>query len=206
MRTAALAAAGEGPVLLVGDGWDDKAVELPEFFQRVAVWATAARPGPFPFSGTPIINTYPDHGAAALRALLLTAPERAVLIVPRRDLPDPDLLAAAYEITTVPTGPGGDPAVIVASRHDRPPSDHAEAVLRHVLLHPGAKVVNAWRDALLALARDAGSPMTKNEARARIAADSLPAAIRRLRTWELPVSLLHTLVGEIARRSSNLRS
>ena len=48
--------------------------------------------------------------------------------------------------------------------------------------------------------------MTKNEARARIAADSLPAAIRRLRTWELPVSLLHTLVGEIARRSSNLRS
>ena len=203
VRTAALAAAGEGPVVLVGDGWDDPAVQLPEFFQRVAVWATAARPGPFPFSGTPVINTHPDHGGAALRALLLTAPERAVLIVPRRDLPDSDLLVAAYDITTVPTGPGGDPAVIAATRHVRPPADQSEAVLRHVLLHPGAKIVNAWRDALLALARDAGRPLTKNEARGRIAADTLPPSLCRLRTWELPLSLLRLLVGEIARSTGS---
>jgi hypothetical protein len=197
VRGAALAAAGEGPVLLVGDGWEESAVELPDFFQRVATWAAAARPGPFPFSGTPVINTFPDHGGAALRTLLLAAPERAVLIVPRRDLPHPDLLAAAYDITTVPTGPGGDPAVISAIRHDRPPVDPAGAVLRHILLHPGAKVVNAWRDGLLALARDAGQPMTKNEARARIAVDTLPPSLRRLRTWELPLSALRTLIGEV---------
>jgi branched-chain polyamine synthase A-like protein len=201
IRTAALAAAGEGP-LLVGDGWDDEAVELPEFFQRVAIWATAARPGPFPFSGTPVINTHPDHGGAALRTLLLAAPERAMLIVPRRDLPDPDLLAAAYDIATVPAGPGGDPAVVAATRHDRPPAGAAEAVLRHILLHPGAKVVNAWRDGLLAVARDAGRPLTKNEARALIAADSLPPTLRRLRTWELPLSALGTLVTEIARTAA----
>ena len=199
IRAAALAAAGDGPVLQVGEGWGEAAVGLPEFFERVAGWATAARPGPFPFPGTPVINTAPDHGGAALRTLLLTAPERAVLIVPRRDLPDPDLLAAAYGIATVPTGPGGDPAVIVATRHDHPPPDPAEAVLRHILLHPGAKVVNSWRDALLALARDAGQAMTKNEARARIAADTLPPSLRRLRTWELPVSGLRTLVAEIPR-------
>ena len=199
VRTAALAAAGDGPVLQVGEGWGDAAVGLPEFFERVAGWATAARPGPFPFPGTPVINTYPDHGGAALRTVLLTAPERAVLVVPRRDLPDPDLLAAAYGIATVPTGPGGDPAVIVATRHDHPAADPAEAVLRHILLHPGAKVVNSWRDALLALARDAGEAVTKNEARARIAADTLPPSLRRLRTWELPVSGLRTLVAEIPR-------
>ncbi|HZI37268.1 MAG TPA: bis-aminopropyl spermidine synthase family protein, partial [Acidimicrobiia bacterium] len=59
VRAAALGAAGEGPVLLVGDGWEESAVELPDFFQRVAIRATAARPGPFPFSGTPVINTFP---------------------------------------------------------------------------------------------------------------------------------------------------
>jgi hypothetical protein len=199
VRTAALAAAGEGPVLLVGDGWGDAAVPLPDFFQRVAAWATAARPGPFPFKGTPVINTHPDHGGAALRTLLLAAPERAVLIVPRRNLPEPDLLAAAYELDPVPTGPGGDPAVISVTRHNRAAADPAEAVLRHILLHPGAKIVNAWRDALLALARDADHPMTKNEARARVAAETLPPSLRRLRTWELPLSVLRTLVTEIAR-------
>ena len=200
VRAAALAIAGEGPAFLVGDGWDEAAVRLPDFFQRAATWATAARPGPFPFSdGTPIINTYPDHGGAALRTLLLTAPERAVLIVPRRDLPDPDLVSAAYDITAVPTGPGGDPAVITVARHVRPPSDHREVILRHILLHPGAKIVNAWRDALLALARDAGQPMTKNEGRARIAAETLPPSLRRLRTWELPLSALRILATEIAR-------
>ena len=202
IRTAALAGAGDGPVILVGDGWHDAAVDLPEFFQKVATWATAARPGLFPFTGTPVINTNPDYGGAALRTLLLVAPERAVLIVPRRDLPDPEILAAAYGIAPVPTGPGGDPAVVVATRHGHPPASTAETVLRHILLHPGAKIVNAWRDGLLAVARDAGEPMTKNEARARIAADSLPPGLRRLRIWELPFTALRMLVAEIHRSTS----
>ena len=58
-----------------------------------------------------------------------------------------------------------------------------KAVLRHVVLHPGAKIVNAWRDALLALARHAGTTMTKNEARARIDSVGPAPAVRRLRTW-----------------------
>ncbi|MEW6471607.1 MAG: bis-aminopropyl spermidine synthase family protein [Actinomycetota bacterium] len=215
VATAALAAAGEGPLLLVGEGWEPAAdhlpsgpdagrtavVSLPEFFSRVAAWVTAARPGPFPFAGTPVINTHPDHGGAALRSLLVAAPERAVLVLPRRDLFDPGLLAAAYDLAAVPTGPGGDPAVLLATRSARAPADAAEAVLRHILLHPGAKVVNVWRDGLLATARAAGTTMTKNEARARIAADTLDPALRRLRTWELPSSGLRTLGTEVARRS-----
>jgi hypothetical protein len=196
---AAMAAAGDGPLLLVGDGWGEPEVGLPEFFGRLAARATAARPGPFPFTGAPVINTYPDYGGAALRTLLLVAPERVVLIVPRRHLEDLrlPLLEVAYDIATVPTGPGGDPAVVTAVRHDRAPVDEAQAVLRHIVLHPGAKVVNAWRDGLLAVARDAGRPMTKNEARARIAATGPLAALHRLRTWELPASTLRNLMGAI---------
>lgn len=202
VRDAALSTAQPDPVFLVGEGWDDPAVTLPEFFSRLAAWATAARPGPSPFSGVPVVNTFPDYGAAALRTLLLAAPPRAVLVVPRRDLPDPALVAAAYDLELVPTGPGGDPAVVLATRHDRPPADPAEAVLRHILLHPGAKIVNAWRDGLLAVARNAGTPMTKNEARARIAAETLTPAVRRLRTWELPLARLRSLAGEIARSTA----
>lgn len=211
-----LGAAGEGAFLLVGDGWGNAAIGLPEFFARVAAWVTAARPGPFPFAGTPVINTHPDFGSAALRTLLLTAPERAVLVAPRRDLtaggllspgPEPDplarLLASAYDWSPVPTGPGGDPAVISVLRHDRAPAGAADAaaatdaVLRHIVLHPGAKLVNAWRDALLAAARDAGESLTKNEARARIPTDSLSPNLRRLRLWELPLATLRTLPDEV---------
>jgi hypothetical protein len=209
--TAALTAAGEGSLLLVGDGWDDPGVGLAEFFRRAATWATAARPGPFPFPGLPVVNTHPDHGGATLRTLLLVAPERAVLVGPRRHVvaagllpaPEPDplvrLVAVAYNVAAVPTGPGGDPAVVVATRHDRAPGDAAEAVLRHIVLHPGAKVANAWRDGLLAVARDAGTDMTRNEARARIDAARPDPALRRLRTWELPLAALRALVSETAR-------
>ena len=212
----------------MGDGWSDPSVPLPEFFGRVADWATAARPGPFPFQGPLVINTHPDHGAAALRTLLLAAPARAVLVAPRRDLAaagllpgpgsslspatadaerseagptDPDPLAHAlavpYDVVAVPTGPGGDPAVLLATRHDRLPASAADAVLRHIVLHPGAKILNAWRDALIALAGAAGTPMTKNEARARIAANSLALGPARLRTWELPLTTLRALLGAV---------
>ena len=195
---AAVSAAGDGPLLLVGDGWAEPSVGLADFFGRAATWATAARRGPFPFRGTPVINTHPDYGAAALRTLLIAAPDRAVLVAPRRDLePVPGLLTAAYDIAAVPVGPGGDPAVVVVTRHDRAPADEAEAVLHHIALHPGAKVANAWRDALLALARDAGTTMTKNDARNRIAATDPPPALHRLRTWELPASTLRNLSEEI---------
>src|SRR5688572_14590649 len=49
IRDAALSAVPDDQPLLVGDGWDEPAMTLPDFFSRVAAWATAARPGPFPF-------------------------------------------------------------------------------------------------------------------------------------------------------------
>jgi hypothetical protein len=198
----ALPAVGDNPVRLVGDGWPVPAapgppvVTLAEFFARTAAWATSARPGPAPLLGTPVVNTYPDHGGAALRTLLLAAPERAVFVVPRRELAGFGLLAAAYDVIRLPAGPGGDPAVLLAARHDRPPAGPGEAVLRHLFLHPGAKVGNAWRDALLAASRDAGAPMTKNEARARVAAACPPGPLG-LRSWELPLGDLGRLVTAV---------
>ena len=132
----------------------------------------------------------------------MAAPERAVLVAPRRDLAAGELLAAAYDFAGVPTGPGGEPAVVVVTGRDGPTVDAPDAILRHIVLHPGAKVVNSWRDALVALARDAGTSMTKNEARARIAAESLAPALARLRPWELPLTVLRALVDAVPRTVS----
>lgn len=221
IATAAIAAAGgNGPVLLIGEGWPSapahvsasqadvsagppSSVTLPDFFARVAAWATAARPGPFPYAGTPVVNTSPDFGPAALRTLLLIAPERAVFVVPRRDLPPAELLRAAYDLEVVPAGPGGDPAVLLVTRQGDPPGENSEAVLRYILLHPGAKVVNAWRDALIAVSRERGEAVTKNEARARIGIDRLDPTLRGLRVWELPLSALRRLAAEITRSVEN---
>ena len=108
-----------------------------------------------------------------------------------------DALAALHRL---------DPAAVGLRELGRPSGylarqlrDAAEAVLRHIVLHPGAKIVNAWRDGLLAVARDTGTPMTKNEARARIAADRLDPALRRLRTWELPLAALRALSTAVPR-------
>ncbi|HVW33194.1 MAG TPA: bis-aminopropyl spermidine synthase family protein [Acidimicrobiia bacterium] len=202
VKAAALTPVADGTAVLVGAGWPGTAVALPEFFGRLAAWTTAARPGPCPFSGPPVINTAPDFAGAALRALLLAAPEAAVLVLPRREVADLDLplLRAAYDLNEVPTGPGGDPAVLAALRKAPPPADDAEAVLRHLVLHPGAKVGNAWRDALLAAARTAGAPLTKNDARARIAAAiGDDHRILGLRTWELPLSALRRLSAAVRR-------
>ncbi|HYH51725.1 MAG TPA: bis-aminopropyl spermidine synthase family protein [Acidimicrobiia bacterium] len=204
VRSAALAAVADDPALLVGDGWGAEAISLPEYFGRIAAWVTAARPAPFPFTGTPVINTWPDYGAAALRTLLLAAPERAVLIAPRPGRPESTVLPVAYDVADVPTGPGGDPAVLLITRHGRVPAGNAEAILRHMLLHPGAKIVNAWRDGLLVAARESGLTMTKNEARARIGVDTLQPSLRRLRVWELPLTVLAALPREVARSAAGL--
>jgi hypothetical protein len=201
VATAALAAAGDDPAVPVGEGWSGDSVGLADFFGRVAAWATAARRGAFPFPGTPVVNTDPEFGAAAVRLVLLAAPERAVLVVPRRHVDDLrlPLLAVAYDVVPVPAGPGGEPAVVLVTRHDRPPANEDEAVLRHVVLHPGAKVANAWRDGVLASARRAGTPLTKNEARARLAGAGLDPAVHGLRLWELPIAQLRKIGARILR-------
>ncbi len=41
VRAVLETAAGDGPVVLVGEGWEGVAVTLSEFFRRAAAWATA---------------------------------------------------------------------------------------------------------------------------------------------------------------------
>lgn len=178
--------------------------DVPTFATRTAAWATAATSAPPPYGGEITLYLGPHYGASLTRLLLLAGAGRVTFVVPGRDLAasgwlDPDdpvhrLLTAAYDLAVERPATGSDPAVVTAARHGRPPDDPGRAVLAHLVTHPGAKVVNAWRDALIAWSRARGAPITRNEARARIDAGRLDPSLRRLRPYELPRAVLSELV------------
>jgi hypothetical protein len=156
------------------------------------------------------VNLHPHFGAVWPRAVLQAAPERMALIIPASSLSVPEtfrrLLGTVYDVEVVRPASGDEPAVLAVTRHGRPPADAASCVLAHLVLHPGAKVVSAWREGLIAAGRRAGMALTKNEARARIGAERLEPSLQRLRAWELPVSALGDLVVEVERSAALLEA
>ena len=149
-----------------------------------------------------------DFAAIWPRAILQAAPERMELSVPasRLRLPEPfrRLLGTVYDVEVARPAGGDEPALLAVARHGRPPADAASAVLAHLVLHPGAKVVSAWREGLIAAGRRIGVALTKNEARTRIDAERLEPSLQRLRTWELPLCALGDLIVEVERSAALL--
>jgi hypothetical protein len=134
--------------------------------------------------------------------LLRTLPAERVLAAVR---PDPEapgitsldspvwrLLGARYRIRSR-RGPEGT-QLIEATR--RPADDVPDAlrVARYVVDHPKARLLGAWREALITDARRRGETLSKNEARARIAA-AVPVSRTEGRfLTELP----HAVVEQVA--------
>ena len=156
------------------------------------------------------VNLHPHFGAVWPRAVLQAAPERMAFIVPASSVRLPEafgrLLDTVYDVEVAHPASGDEPAVLIVNRHGRPPADAASFVLAHLVLHPGAKVVSAWREGLIAAGRRAGVALNKNEARARIDAECLEPSLQRLRAWELPVSALGDLVVEVERSAALLEA
>jgi len=71
----------------------------------------------------------------------------------------------------------------------QPESEAARQVLQGIAARPGSKLANAWREALIAV-----EPMTKNEARARIAGHPETADLLERRLIELPRDALEDLL------------
>ena len=111
---------------------------------------------------------FTGHPALALRALL-AAPARHLKVKGAEDLPD---LSALY---------------------DEDGRLQENTLLRHIADRPNSKLANAWREAIIAL-----EPMTKNEARARIAAHPETADLLERRLVELPRDALDDLLRALS--------
>lgn len=96
------------------------------------------------------------------------------------------LLSARYTVELTRRQDLPEVAVLVADLlpAERVPAELA--VARHVLDHPRARLLSAWREAVIACARRQGETVTKNEARARVAGMAAVAPLRDRFLCELP--------------------
>ncbi|WP_235995047.1 bis-aminopropyl spermidine synthase family protein [Nonomuraea montanisoli] len=175
------AGAAEGADLLVGD-WPK---ELPQPRVKLTTWLAK----PYAAAVRRVAVAVPPGLEAALpRLLLATRAEhvRAVLAAPPGPLPG--FLSEVYATTVA-----GE--TVEAARRPQP-EDAARAVLRRVLDNAHGRLANTWREALIALAREQDTTLTKNEARALIR-QAAPWA-EGLTPLEAPLHRLSALPGEVA--------
>ncbi|MEV0149589.1 MULTISPECIES: bis-aminopropyl spermidine synthase family protein [unclassified Nonomuraea] len=171
----------EGADLLVGD-WPK---ELPQPRVRLTTWLAK----PYAAAVRRVAVAVPPGLEAALpRLLLATRAEhvRARLAEPAGPLPE--FLSAVYATTAA-----GD--VVEAVRQPQP-ADAAGAALRRILDNAHGRLANTWREALIALAREQGATLTKNEARALIR-QTAPWA-EGLTPLEAPLHRLASLPTQVA--------
>ena len=193
VRTALGAA--PSTVDLVGPGWPAAwggGRDLAELV-RPDPEARAARHRPL------AVNLTAHSGALLPRVLIVAAGRPVVVVAAPRDIrstgvTDPSdpvgaLLARLRRTTTVHSGQS---SVLVST--PLPAESDVDGVLAYLAAHPAATLLNAWRDALLGLARRRGTALTKNEARALARGSGIPAGALELRLTELPRGQLARLL------------
>jgi predicted methyltransferase len=193
-RTA-LGDAAAGGIGYVGAGWPT-GPEQPSI--DLAGFLTGGRSRRQPVA----VNLHPHFGALLPQTLLAAAQlERALVVAPAAavhataDGPVWTLLRASE----IEVRGGAEASLVVLRRRPEEPAAPVDQVYAFLTGHPEAKVGNAWRDALVALAQQHGEPLTKNQARALIRSAGLPERALRLRLAELPAELLDALVAAVAR-------
>ncbi|WP_242454573.1 bis-aminopropyl spermidine synthase family protein [Bailinhaonella thermotolerans] len=184
-RPEAWESAGE-PDLLVGDWPASVLPRLPRV--RLSTWLAK----PYKSDPRQVAVTLPAGlGAALPRVLLATRADRVRVRVEPRETP-PGLAALVSPVYSVRPVPGGVEAV----RLPRPAPGTAEEAVRRVLDAAHGKLLNTWREALIALARARGETLTKNEAKAAVLAAAPWAADTTV--LDLPAHRLRALPAAIA--------
>ena len=181
--------------LLVGEpvpGLDQvQRVSIDTFVRERAVNARAERPV--------LVNAYPHHDAWLPRLCLHARARTVTLIGSWRGVRNLDghtwggLLEAGGLHAAWRYQDGNVAAVTLTRSEDREPSPLARMVSK-----PGARLGAAWRDALTRHFRVRGRTVTRNEARAAIAASDIGARYAGHHLIELPAEALARLPGEVA--------
>lgn len=181
--------------LLVGEpvpGLDQaQRVSIDTFIRERAVNARAER--------TVLVNGYPHHDASLPRLCLHARARTMTLIGSRRGVRDlgGDAWRALIEASgwrVAWRGQDGDAAAATLARSE----DSEPSPLARVLRKPGARLGAAWRDALTRHFRAGGRTVTRNEARAAIAATDTGARYAGHHLIDLPAEALARLPEEVA--------
>ena len=89
-------------------------------------------------------------------------------------------------------------AVFLKRRNPNDEYDAVAHVLHGIFARPRSRLVNAWRESLIAWSRTRGHAITKNEARRIISESRLAADHPRNDLADLPVAALRGLIDDVA--------
>ena len=152
-----------------------------------------------------IASLFPDHADYMLRLCLRSQAEDLAICAAQRAVADlfahPDALRGLIECRFKVANrlQHGNVGAVFLKR--RPPSDEDDAVthvLHGILARPRSRLVNAWRESLIAWSTTRGHALTKNEARRIISASRLAADHPRNDLADLPVAALRGLIDDVA--------
>lgn len=202
-----LAAQTREHVLLVGDGWPTaltsatEAVSLKGYLSTLSTHQQSARS---PYASVVAVNLFPYYHAYFVRILLLSAAKGLLIVVTdpvadslfnaKKDDQVRTFVDSSYQVMARTRGNATQPGVIVLQRRGPQDTDAAAYLLRFLIDHPQARLINAWREALIAWTTRQGRRLSKNQARGVIERQRLGTIHAHSYLSELSLGNLRDLV------------
>ena len=194
-------------VVLVGDGWPTdmtssaETTSLRGYLRTLSTHRQGTRSSS---TGTVAVNLYLHYHAYLVRVLLLSAAKQLIIVVAdhaadslfnaKRDDPLRALIDSAYRVVARERGNATRPGMVLLRPVRPEEADVVGSLLRFLIDHPQAKLVNAWREALIAWATQHSRRFSKNQARGVIERQRLGLIHAHSYLSELSLSDLRTLV------------
>ncbi len=182
-----LAAQVPARVLLVGDGWPTdlastmETVSLRGYLSTLSTHQQGVRS---PYTSVVAVNLFPYYNAYLVCVLLLSAAKQIVIV------------AADHAADSLFNANKDDPlpGAVLLQRRGPQDADAVKSLLRFLVDHPQANLVNAWREALIAWATRQGWRLSKNQARRVIERQRLGTIHAQSYLSELSLNDLRALV------------
>ncbi len=205
-----LAAQTSERVLLMGDGWltdlasTVETVSLRGYLSTLSTHQQGARS---PYTSVVAVNLFLYYHAYLVRVLLLSAAKQLVIVAAdhvadslfNANKVDPlrMFIDSSYQVVARARGNARQPGVVLLQRRGPQDADAVKSLLRLLVDHPQARLVNAWREALIARGKDQGRRLSKNQARQIIERQRLGMIHAHSYLSELSLGDLRALVAAV---------
>jgi len=157
-----------------------------------------------PYAGAVAVNLFPYYHAYLVRMLLLSAARQLLIAAAdhvadnlfnaNKDDPLRTFIDSSYQVVARERGNAKQPGVVLLQRRGPQDADAVKYLLRFLIDHPQARLVNAWREALIAWETRQGRHLSKNQARQVIERQPLGTIHAQSYLSELSLSDLRVLV------------
>ncbi len=194
-------------VTLVGDGWPK---DMPKLATKTSLtgYLHSMYNTRGTSSGIVAINLYPHYNTYLVRVLLVAASEHIFISVAddimrsifNQEKNDPirTLIESKFQVISVERGNAGHPAIMKLKQLPSPEADGLSYILRYLVDHRHAKLVNAWREALISWFNRQGQSISKNQARQQLEQSKLAQIHSESYLSELCLNDLRTLVNDVS--------